>query len=155
MANKVKQLTAEQQVKLRNRAKTELERLEVVYSDEQTRERIDRFKDKFGICEIVYKVILEDHKFNKTGQHPKTMWVNMRQAPQALKYAGYDFNNDLLTHLFGGEEKVGIRSVKKLRDSLTHSVNHRAIDELVSREDELNGYMDQFLSKIREFDSAA
>ncbi len=79
----------------------------------------------------------------------------MTQAPYALEYAGYDFDKDLLTHLFGSEEKVGSRTVKKLRDALTHSLNQKAIDELLSREDELHGYMDQFLSKIREFDSAA
>jgi len=72
-----------------------------------------------------------------------------------LNYAGYDFDKDLLTHLFGAEEKVGSRTVKKLRDSLTHSVNQKAIDELINREEELYGYMDQFLSKIRDFDAAA
>lgn len=33
------------------------------------KKKINRFKEKFGICEIVYKVILEDHQFNKTGKH--------------------------------------------------------------------------------------
>ena len=62
---------------------------------------------------------------------------------------------NLLTHLFGAEKRIGRRTVKKLRDALTHSVNQKAIDELIDREEELHGYMDQFLSKIREFDSAA
>ena len=81
--------------------------------------------------------------------------VDMTQAPHALKYAGYDFDKNLLTHLFGAEERIGCRTVKKLRDALTHSVNQEAIDELIDREEELHGYMDQFLSKIREFDSAS
>ena len=79
----------------------------------------------------------------------------MTQAPHALTYAGYDFDKNLLTHLFGAEKRIGRRTVKKLRDALTHSVNQKAIDELIDREEELHGYMDQFLSKIREFDSAA
>ena len=77
----------------------------------------------------------------------------MREAPYALKYAGYDFDKEILASLFGAEEHVGKRSVKKLRDSLTHSVNKGAIDELKSRENELYGYMDSFLDKIREFDN--
>jgi len=155
MVNTCKLLSAEQQAELRNRAKTELERLEAVYTDEQTRERINRFKDKFGICEIVYKVILEDYQFNRTDQHFETFLIDMRNVPYALNYAGYDFDKSLLTHLFGAERKVGSRTVKTLRDSLTHSVNQKAINELVSRETELHGYMDQFLTKIREVDAAS
>ena len=155
MANNVKPLTAEEQHTLREKAKSELERLEAVYSNDLTREKVQRFKEKFGVCEIVYKVILEDHQFNKTGKHPSRMKVDMTQAPHALAYAGYDFEYDLLTHLFGAEERIGVRSVKKLRDSLTRSMNQKAIDELFDRENELYGYMDLFLAKIREFDSVA
>lgn len=152
MAKESKPLTQEQQLKLRNKAKAELERLEAVNNDDQAREKINNFKDKFGICEIVYKVILEDHQFNKTGAHTKRLKVDMRQAPAALNYAGYNFDKGLLTNLFGAEGKIGSRTVKKLRDCLTHSVSQNAIDELIRRENELHGYMDQFLSKIREFD---
>ena len=154
MAHNVTPLTAEEQLSLRKRAKDELFRLEAVCSDEKTKERINRFKEKFGICEIVYKVILEDHQFNKTGKHFDRLQVDMKQVPHALKYAGYDFDKNLLKHLFGSKEKIGCRSVKKLRDALTHSVNQKAIDELIARENELYGYMSQFLLKIREFDSS-
>lgn len=81
------------------------------------------------------------------------MKINMSQAPSALLYAGYDFDRDLLTKLFGGEERVGRRSVKKLRDALTHAVKQSAVNELLIREEELYGYMDQFLTKVREFDN--
>ena len=155
MAKTVTPLTPEEQLALSNRAKAELGRLEAVYADKEIKEKIAVFKEKFGICEIVYKVVLEDHQFNKTGEHSDRLQVNMKQAPYALKYAGYDFDKDLLTHLFGGKEIADSRTVKKLRDALTHSLDQKAIDELLRREEELHGYMDQFLSKIREFDSAA
>ena len=155
MAHSITKLTFEQKLMLRNKAKDELLRLEAVYSDEETRDKINRFKEKFGICEIVYKVVLEEHQFNKTGKHFERLRVDMTQAPYALNYAGYDFDKDLLTHLFGAEKRIGSRSVKTLRDSLTHSVNQKAIDELLNREDELYWYMDQFLSKIRNFDASA
>ncbi len=45
-------ITAEEQLALRNKAKAELQRLETVDAD-----LANRFKAKFGVCEIVYKVI--------------------------------------------------------------------------------------------------
>ena len=60
MADRVKPLTSEEKSALRERTKRELERLEAVYADEATRERVAKFKEKFGICEIVYKVVFAD-----------------------------------------------------------------------------------------------
>ena len=60
MADRVRPLTIEEQSALRDRAKRELERLEAVYSDEVAREKISRFKEKFGGCEIVYKAVFYD-----------------------------------------------------------------------------------------------
>ena len=154
MSNKVKPLTSEQQFALREKARNELERLEAVSTDDITSEKIRAFLEKYKSCEIVYKVILIDHQQNKTGKRPERMQVKMTQVPFALDYAGYDFDKALLSQIFGSEEKIGRRTAKKLRDSLTHSMNQNAIDELIDREEELHGYMDQFLEKIRVFDSA-
>lgn len=148
------QLDDGQKLSLRNRAKDELNRIETLMADKDKKRMIADFKEKFSICEIVYKVVLEDHQFNKTGQHIDRLQVTMKQVPHALAYAGYDFDKDLLTKLFGAEEKIGSRSVKKLRDALTHSMNDKAVNELFDRYEELNGYMDSFLNKIRTFDAA-
>ena len=155
MGNSVKPLNSDEQRNLRNKAKAELERLEAVYSDEPVREKIDKFKNLFSACEIVYKVILEDHQFNKTGEHPTRMVISMKQAPYALSYAGYDYERDLLANLFGAEDRVGRRSVKKIRDLLNHSVNQSVVKELMDREAELFGYMNSFLNKIRYYDYVA
>lgn len=148
------QLDETQKLSLRNRAKDELIRIEKLVADKNKKKLIDDFKEKFSICEIVYKVILEEHQFNKTGKHSDYLKVTMKQAPYALAFAGYDFDKELLTKLFGAEEKIGSRSVKKLRDSLTHSMNDKAVNELSDRYEEMNGYMDSFLNKIRTFDAA-
>lgn len=148
------QLDETQKLSLRNRAKDELIRIEKLVADKDKKKLIDDFKEKFSICEIVYKVILEEHQFNKTGKHSDYLKVTMKQAPHALAFAGYDFDKELLTKLFGAEEKIGSRSVKKLRDSLTHSMNDKAVNELSDRYEEMNGYMDSFLNKIRTFDAA-
>ena len=147
-------LDDEQKLSLRNRAKDELVRIETLIADKDKKKMIDDFKEKFSECEIVYKVILEDHQFNKTGQHKDSLKVIMTQVPHALEYAGYDFDRDFLAKLFGSKEKIGSRSVKKLRDALTHSMNDNAVKELSDRYEELNGYMDSFLDKIRTFDAA-
>ncbi|WP_026524759.1 hypothetical protein [Butyrivibrio sp. MB2005] len=148
------QLNDGQKLLLRNRAKDELDRIERLIADKDKKRMIDDFKEKFSVCEIVYKVILEDHQFNKTGQHKERFKVIMTQVPYALAYAGYDFDNELLKKLFSSEGKIGSRSVKKLRDELTHSMNDKAVKEVSDRYEELNGYMDSFLDKIRSFDAA-
>ena len=152
MANSITALNASEQLTLRKRAKAELKRLEGTFSNQDSKRMIDDFTDKFSICEIVYKIVLEDHQYNKFGIHKDRLQVSMKEAPYALTYAGYDFDKKLLSDLFGVEEHVGKRSVKKLRDSLTHSMNIGAVDELKKRKDELHRYMDSFLKKIREFD---
>lgn len=150
-----KALSLEEQLALRNKAKSELLRLDALLNYEDNQERINRFKERFSICEIVYKVVLSEYQFNKTGKRPERMRVDMNQAPYALSFAGYVFNRELLTKLFGSEERVGRRSVKKLRDALTHSLKHSAVEELKDREEELHGYMNAFLEVIKTFDEDA
>lgn len=154
MAKKITPLSANEQLILRNKAKEELTRLNAIKQNENTIKLIEDFKTTFSFCEILYKIILDDHQYNKTGKHPERMLVTMTQVPFVLDYAGYDFDKEMLKKLFGSEEKVGVRSVKKLRDSLTHSLNQRAIDELFNRKDELYGYMNEFLEKIDRYDVA-
>ncbi len=81
MSNKVTPLSDAEKLALRNKAKAELDRLEEVFADEQTKKKIDDFKDRFSVCEIVYKVILEDHQFNKFGVHKDRLQVSMKEAP--------------------------------------------------------------------------
>lgn len=104
----IKQLDEAQKLALRNRAKDELVRLQELVSEKETKRMIDDFKEKFAICEIVYKVVLEDHQYNKTGKHLDYLKVDMTQAPHALKYAGYDFDKVLLNKLFGAEKTCPI-----------------------------------------------
>lgn len=151
----MKPLSNEQKLALRNKVKAELTRLNSVKSDKKVKQMIDDFKEKFTICEIVYKVIREEWENNKSGKRPERMLIDMREVPATLNYAGYNFEKELLRKLFGGETRIGRRSVKKLRDALTHSMNDKAITELKARYVELNGYMDSFLNAIDVFDLAA
>ena len=100
----------------------------------------------------LYIIILKEYKYRKTGKRSDRLNVDMIQAPSALTFVGYDFDKDLLAKLFGSDEQVGKRSVKKLRDALTHKVSESAVDELRVRKEELYDYMNSFLNKIEKFD---
>lgn len=78
--------------------------------------------------------------------------VDMRQVPNALKFAGYDFDKELLVELFGSSSQKG-ETVKKLRDKITHGIDETAAEEIITRKDELFGYMDKFLTEIRLFNN--
>lgn len=142
---------SKEQLLLRNRAKEELERLENIYKDQNTKRLVDEFKYQFLLCESSYKVILAEHQLSK-GKTEEIFKITMNQVPFALTFAGYDFDKELLTKLFGSENHVGIRSVKKIRDALTHKLDANTVNELESRKEELFGYMNCFLDKIRNFD---
>lgn len=146
-------ITESEQLSFRNKAKKELERLQSIYDDTEIKQEIDAFKNRFLICEVVYKVILEEHQYRKTGKRSDRLKVDMTQAPHALAFVGYDFDRGLLTLLFGAENHVGRRSVKKLRDALTHKVSESAVDELLTRKEELYICMNSFLEKIERFDA--
>ena len=53
------QLDEAQKLSLRNRAKDELVRIENMIDDKDKKKMIDDFKEKFSVCKIVYKFILE------------------------------------------------------------------------------------------------
>lgn len=151
---RLKQLTDSEKQKLRNSAKLELQRLENVLLDESTVQLIDEFKNRYNICETVYKILLSEY-YKAKGEKPKGyLQVDMVQAPAALKFAGYTFDKESLNELFGSKSKKG-KTVKKLRDATTHGIDKNAVKEILERKEELFGYMDNFISMIRSFDETA
>ena len=141
---------------MRNSAKQELERLEQIIEDVETVQLLDEFKNKFNMCESVYKVVLKKHQECK-GKIPHSyLKITMTQVPHALNFAGYSFDKNLLNGLFGASRNNDSGStVKKLRDAVTHGVDQKAVTEIILRKEELFGYMDSFLSEIRSYDAAA
>ena len=132
----------------------ELNRLERIQTDTETTKLLDAFKNKFNICESVYKVILKEHQISKGKTDTNYLKLIMTQVPFALSFAGYSFEKDLLNELFGSSSKKGM-TVKKLRDAVTHGIDEKAAKEISGRKEELFGYMDDFLSTIRNFDQIA
>ncbi len=107
---------------------------------------------KFTIFETVYKVVLEEHQKYKGKPITHYLKIDMRQVPHALYFAGYAFEKTLLNELFGTSSQRG-KTVKELRDATTHGISEAAVAEIIVRKDELFGYMDEFLTGIRSFES--
>lgn len=98
-------ISVDEQRKIRVSAKSELELLEKIQGDSTTILLLDSFKNKFNICETVYKVILQKHQDSKGKPDNGYLKVMMTQVPYALSFAGYTFNKDVLNELFGASAK--------------------------------------------------
>ncbi|MCR5349351.1 MAG: hypothetical protein K6E20_00005 [Acholeplasmatales bacterium] len=145
-------LSEEEQKKIRNLAKSELERLELIESDSETTKLVDEFKRKFNMCEVIYKVVLKKHQNDINNNTTDIFRLIISQVKPAMEYAGYKYDDTLMRQLFSTNTKVGERTVKSIRDALTHKMSNSAIDELKSRKEELFKYMNDFIEMVRNFD---
>ena len=151
----MKKISLEEQRKIREKAKNKLLELEKTFQDETIVKIVDAFKNKFNICETVYKEILSRYLTIKDEKCPnaKALKLQMSQICAALKFAGYNISSELLNNIFGGKSKVpGIKTLKGLRDSVTHGYNENSVKEIVERKIEIFDIMEQFLTIIKNFD---
>lgn len=140
----------EDKVILRKKAKEEMERLDSIFRNPDYENELNRFKNKFTICEVVYKTVLEKHQLSKGNKIKYAdLKLDMRQIPYALEFAGYSYDMILLAQIFGSKKIEHKQSIKKLRDELTHNPSEKALLELLSRSEELHKKMDAFLEVIR------
>ncbi len=147
-----KKPTETEQKTARNKAKTEIDRIEKILADETKTQIVDKFRNKFNICEIAYKTILSEHQKFKGKKPDDRQQITMTQVPYALKFAGYNFKKDDLNELFGSKSSKG-KTVKKLRDEITHTMSENAVNEIINRQAELFKYMDDFINTIKTFDA--
>lgn len=84
-----KVLSAAEQQKIKQKAETELIRLETMLKNDVIRKKIDLFKDKFALCEIVYKLVLKEHLSYKKAKTKEHLKITMSQVPFAFSFAGY------------------------------------------------------------------
>lgn len=149
-------ITEHQKLVLRNKAKAELLRLETYLSNQSTVQIVDAFKNKFNLCETVYKIILAEYVKHKKSKSKDSLKIIMNQVPAALKFAGYTFDKALLNEIFGSSSNnKKNNTIKRLRNATTHGIKKKAVEEIISRKDELFGYMDTFLCQIHSHDSNA
>ena len=146
-------ITEQEKIQLRANAKTEVERLENLLNNDETLRLLDSFKNKFNICESAYKIVLAEHQRRK-GNNSERLLLDMKQVPHALNFAGYNFDKELLNDLFGAQSSKG-KTAKKLRDAVTHSIDQKAVNEIMARNEELFTYMNTFINVIKSFDNIA
>ena len=142
-----KRISIDEKRSIQKKASDELLRLDTLLNSRE-RVKIDNIKDKFAVCELVYKLVLTEYLKHKKKTYTD-LKIQMSQVPYAFAFAGYNFDNDLLNKIFGSNTEIGKRSVKKMRDSLNHSLDDKTIKELDERYDDLISTMDGFLDVIR------
>ena len=145
----IAKITDQEKKKLREKAKKKIEQLKQILNNEDTAILLNDFKNKFNICETAYKVILAKYQ-QSTGKR-KNNKIIFNQVCPALRFAGYNFDEELLKNLFGSKSEKG-KTVKKLRDDVTHGIDQKAVNEISARRKELFTYMDTFLDVIESFD---
>lgn len=137
-------ISSERQFELRNQAKLEMDRIAGIDIS-----LVDKFKNEFLKCEAAYKELLKVYIVDLKLKSD-VLKMNLGQVVLVLKYAGYDFSEELIKHLFGPCNEIGNRSNKKLRDALNHKIQKDAIDELNMRRDELFNYFAEFQTLISD-----
>ena len=81
IGNTIIKLTQKEKLILRNQTKDELIRLETINNDLETIALLDSFKNKFNICESVYKVVLSEHQRQK-GHNNAYIFANPDKSKQ-------------------------------------------------------------------------
>ncbi len=148
-------LSSDEQKTLRKKTKAELNRIEKILTNNENLQLLNDFKNKFNLCETVYKIVLKEYKKKNSGttikKSKKKFEITMKQVPAALEFAGYAIDKSLLNEIFGSPGKKK-KTVKELRNDVTHGVSDKALKEIEERKEELFGYMDSFLNLIKTSD---
>lgn len=107
------------------------------------------FLNKFVLCEIACKHIVEAYKRQTKALKPSEyITLDMRHIPAALTMYEYSIPLHILNDVFGGSgkyKKSGTKSAKKLRDGIMHAMSENDLAEIMEREEFLNDRMDSFL----------
>lgn len=119
-------------------------------TDISTESMRKNFIDKFTMCDLVCKILLENyHKYNGNLKQSKHACLDMKTIPAAVSLHGLSIPRHILSGIFGGSKqfiKRGTKSAKKLRDGIVHAMNKDDIQEVVLRYTDLMKLMDDFLS---------
>ncbi|MCR5150246.1 MAG: hypothetical protein K6B52_03355 [Clostridiales bacterium] len=135
-------------------ARKRLEKALETITNEQVVDMRNLFIDKFTLCDIACKTILEGYlKYENKYNPKKYVDLSMKQIPSAIALYGLEIERHTLNEIFGGSgqyKKQGTKSAKKLRDGIVHAMNENDVNEMVERYDELMNKMTLFLSLFEE-----
>lgn len=146
----MKKLSETDKYNIRYKAYETLFNMKKIFEERETIELLDKFKNIYNICEMVYKTILSEHQAHLNNESDITkLKLDMRQVPHALNFAGYNFDTDILVKLFGSKQK-GFKTLKEIRNGLTHGFNKNMIQILKEKEKEIFDLMNEFLNVFLE-----
>lgn len=140
-----KKLSEEQ--KLRNKVTQNVNSKKNFLNRLAYRETKDAFLEKFILCEIALKAILQNY-FSSRNEDKKVEALEMGSSTieAALKVAGYKPSEEQLKMMFKAKQNRGQKSARDLRNAIVHDLNVNDIKEVVDRKDELFELLDNFLA---------
>ena len=131
----------------RKNASKKVERVKALMEDTAKMQKRRDFINKFVLCEIVCKHIVEAYKRHQKDLKPgEYITLDMRHIPAAMTLYRYSIPKHVLSDVFGSGKKRGQKSAKKLRDGIMHAMNDDDLNEVIEREEFLYGRMGEFLS---------
>lgn len=144
-----KKLTEKEQRQRLTKAAKSVADAEAALASPDDREVYLQFMARYSLCELGYKSILADH-IKDSGKKPSAnLTIEYKQVPAVLKRVGLEIDEKTVEEVFSATRKIGERHARGLRNSLSHSPNSAAINELRQKQNEINTAMDTFLSALR------
>lgn len=128
-----------------------INQLECILQNEEEIKIINDFKNLFNVCETTCKEILFNYLRNKKNEKVKkeSIRLNMNQIHSAFAYAEYNIDNNILAKIFGSKTEKNNKSVKVLRNFVTHDLRISEIKEIINRKKELFDLMNDYLKILK------
>lgn len=112
--------------------------------ENQNRERVDRFLEKYYQCELACKEIITDYRAT-TKNADKEIRIIVKTVRASINHIGINASDTLLSNLFSAKDTRGQCSAKKLRNAIVHDLSKEDIREVSRRFYELDAYLSEFL----------
>ena len=135
---------SEQQKALKKATRRLNEVKEAMASDE-SREAYLEFMARFAQIETAYKSLLSDYlRAERKPVDSKDLTIDWKEVPRVLAYFSIELSDSDKTLIFNGRQKIGERNARGLRNSLAHTPNKKAINELQVKFNQLMASMQAF-----------
>ncbi len=131
---------------------TIIEKVEEILSEDNNREKMHAFLEKFFQCEVYVRPILRQY-YCDIGEEKQDAEIALisKDIKDACEESGIYFEDKkLITRIFGAADEVDKSSCRWLRNKITHELMRRAVKEACTRSDELISDMNQFIEQIKE-----
>ncbi len=126
------------------KARKKLKSTKVALADGEAKELYVDFMARYAQIEVAYKSLLADYLEARGKKTPvEELKVEWEQVQSVLSYFSIDLGDDA-KQIFNGRQKTGARYARGLRNSLAHSPNETAINELRDKKSSFEASMNTF-----------